>query len=94
MIKRKHLTFVTYQTVSDYFQVVKLLILTLINFLINFLYKSDRRYSEKHEWVVMDNNKEFATVGITQYAQEALGDVVYVQLPEVDAEYKQDGIII
>lgn len=42
----------------------------------------------------MDNNdKELAIVGISQYAQEALGDVVYVQLPEVDAEFNQDGIL-
>ena len=44
-------------------------------------YPDDLRYSEEHEWVRLDGNR--ATVGITDYAQDALGDVVYVQLPEV-----------
>lgn len=39
------------------------------------------RYSSEHEWVRVDGN--IATVGITDFAQDALGDVVYVQLPEV-----------
>ena len=41
----------------------------------------DLRYSSDHEWVRIDGNR--ARVGITDYAQDALGDVVYVQLPEV-----------
>jgi len=41
------------------------------------------RYSKEHEWVAVDGNR--ARVGITDYAQDALGDVVYVQLPEVGA---------
>ena len=39
------------------------------------------RYSAQHEWVRVDGN--VATVGITDFAQDALGDVVFVQLPEV-----------
>ena len=39
----------------------------------------DRRYSKEHEWVKRDGDT--ATVGITDYAQEQLGDVVYVDLP-------------
>uniref|UniRef100_A0A6M2CI26 Glycine cleavage system H protein n=1 Tax=Rhipicephalus microplus TaxID=6941 RepID=A0A6M2CI26_RHIMP len=42
---------------------------------------SERRFSEKHEWVVMDG--DIGTVGISQHAQEALGDVVYVQPPDI-----------
>jgi glycine cleavage system H protein len=38
------------------------------------------RYSAEHEWVRVDGNR--ATVGITDFAQDALGDVVYVNLPE------------
>jgi glycine cleavage system H protein len=38
------------------------------------------RYSKEHEWVAVDGDR--ARVGITDYAQDALGDVVYVQLPE------------
>ena len=39
------------------------------------------RYSPEHEWVRVDGDR--AVVGITDYAQDALGDVVYVQLPDV-----------
>jgi glycine cleavage system H lipoate-binding protein len=43
---------------------------------------TDRFYTKKHEWVsVVD---DLGTVGISNHAQEALGDVVFVQLPEVD----------
>ena len=41
----------------------------------------DRRYSEDHEWALADGDA--VRIGITDYAQDALGDVVYVQLPEV-----------
>ena len=41
------------------------------------------RYSSDHEWVSVDGNR--ARVGITDYAQDALGDVVYVQVPTVGA---------
>lgn len=44
------------------------------------LIPSDLRYSTDHEWVRVDGNR--LTVGITDYAQDALGDVVFVQLPE------------
>lgn len=40
-----------------------------------------RRYTEDHEWV--DVAGDVATVGITQHAQEALGDLVFIELPEV-----------
>ena len=39
----------------------------------------DLRYTEEHEWARAEGNR--VTVGITQYAQDALGDVVYVDLP-------------
>jgi glycine cleavage system H protein len=39
------------------------------------------RYSKDHEWVAVDGEK--ATIGITDYAQHSLGDVVYVELPKV-----------
>lgn len=49
----------------------------------------ERRYTDKHEWVeLLDANK--AIVGISSYAQEALGDVVFAQLPEPGTELKQD----
>ena len=40
---------------------------------------NDRRYSKEHEWLKVDGDS--ATIGITDYAQEQLGDVVYVDLP-------------
>ena len=46
--------------------------------------KEDRRYAESHEWVKLDG--DIATVGITDYAQHALGDIVYVDMPEVGDE--------
>jgi glycine cleavage system H protein len=42
------------------------------------------RYSEEHEWVGVDG--DVATVGITNFAQEQLGDLVFVELPKVGAE--------
>jgi glycine cleavage system H protein len=41
----------------------------------------DLRYTAEHEWVAIDGNR--ATVGITDFAQRALGDLVFVQLPAV-----------
>jgi glycine cleavage system H protein len=42
---------------------------------------SEIRYSQEHEWVKLDGDT--ATIGITHYAQEQLGDVVFVELPEI-----------
>lgn len=46
--------------------------------------KDNLRYAESHEWVSLDG--DIATVGITDYAQHALGDIVYVDMPEVGDE--------
>lgn len=46
----------------------------------------DLKYTKSHEWI-RDNGDGTVTVGITDHAQELLGDIVYVELPEVDAEY-------
>lgn len=43
------------------------------------------KYTEDHEWIEADGDT--ATVGITDYAQKALGDVVFVELPEVSATF-------
>jgi glycine cleavage system H protein len=45
------------------------------------MYPSDRKYTKEHEWVKIDGPQ--ARVGITDYAQKQLGDVVYLELPEV-----------
>jgi glycine cleavage system H protein len=46
------------------------------------------RYSKEHEWVLVEGNS--ATIGITEFAQEELGDVVYVELPEVGEKIVKD----
>ncbi|WP_160722453.1 glycine cleavage system protein GcvH [Bacillus sp. USDA818B3_A] len=46
------------------------------------------RYSEEHEWVKVEGEK--IRVGITDFAQHELGDIVFVELPEVGAELKAD----
>lgn len=48
---------------------------------------SDLRYTNTHEWVRMDG--DVAVVGISDYAQEQLGDVVFVELPDVGASFAQ-----
>ena len=48
---------------------------------------ADRKYSETHEWVTLDGRT--ATVGITDYAQAQLGDVVFVELPQVGRTLKK-----
>jgi glycine cleavage system H protein len=49
---------------------------------------NDRRYTDQHEWALVQGPEGGSTVvrvGITDHAQDALGDIVYVQLPEVGA---------
>jgi glycine cleavage system H protein len=49
----------------------------------------DLLYSKEHEWARLDG--ESATIGITDYAQESLGDIVYVELPKIGTEIEQFG---
>ena len=51
------------------------------------------RYSTDHEYVHFDDATNIGTVGITDYAQKALGDVVFVELPQVDSEVTQAGTL-
>lgn len=48
-------------------------------------------FTESHEWVLVDG--DIATVGITDHAQDQLGDIVFVELPEVDEEFNKDDDI-
>jgi glycine cleavage system H protein len=48
----------------------------------------DLRYSKEHEWLRIES-EGIGTVGITDFAAESLGDVVFVELPEVDTEVSQ-----
>ena len=47
-------------------------------------YPTDFKYTKEHEWIKADGKN--ATVGITNYAQESLGDIVFVELPKVGSE--------
>ena len=49
------------------------------------------RYSEEHEWVSVAG--DVATVGITNFAQEELGDIVFVELPKIGAALKRAGTL-
>ena len=51
----------------------------------------DLRYSPEHEWVRVDGTR--ARIGITDYAQDALGDIVFVDLPSVGAQIDKGGQI-
>ncbi len=44
-------------------------------------YPTDRKYTKEHEWITADG-----TVGITNYAQDSLGDIVFVELPKIGTE--------
>lgn len=47
-------------------------------------------YSKDHEWVKVEGNKAY--IGITDYAQHALGEIVYVEMPEVDEEIESGEV--
>ncbi|HOV69227.1 MAG TPA: glycine cleavage system protein GcvH [Clostridia bacterium] len=51
---------------------------------------NDLLYSNDHEWVKIDGNKAY--IGITDFAQHHMGDIVYVELPEVGAVLEESGI--
>ncbi len=50
-------------------------------------FPEDLKYAEDHEWVRKDGDK--FVIGISDYAQDQLGDVVFVELPQVDDEFKK-----
>ena len=49
----------------------------------------DLRYSEEHEWVRVEGSR--VRIGITDYAQDALGDIVFIDLPEVGSQVEVGG---
>ena len=51
----------------------------------------DLRYSKEHEWARTEGDR--VRVGITDYAQDALGDVVFVDLPTVDQVVEEGGLL-
>ncbi len=50
------------------------------------MYPSNLRYTKEHEWIKVEGN--FGTVGITDFAQNELGDIVFVELPAVGRQLK------
>lgn len=54
------------------------------------MYPADYRYSKDHEWIKAEGSN--ATLGITDYAQEQLGDVVFVELPKVGSAVKAGAV--
>ena len=54
------------------------------------MYPSDLKYTKDHEWVRVSGSE--ATVGITDYAQKQLGDVVYIELPEVGRSFRKGDV--
>ena len=53
------------------------------------MFPDDRRYSREHEWVRVEGSS--AVIGITSFAADELGDIVYVELPEVGSRLAQFG---
>lgn len=47
-------------------------------------YPTDRKYTKEHEWIQVNGNS--AAIGITDYAQQSLGDIVFVEVPKVGTE--------
>ena len=54
------------------------------------MYPSDYRYTKDHEWIKADGSA--GTIGITEYAQNELGDVVFVELPKVGTKLKSGAM--
>jgi len=50
--------------------------------------RSGYYYTKEHEWVTVEEN--IVTLGITDYAQQSLGDIVFVELPQIDQEVSKD----
>ena len=51
--------------------------------------RADRLFTKRHEWIIIDG--KIGTVGISNYAQESLGDVVYAQLPDAENEIEKEA---
>jgi len=55
------------------------------------MFPNDRRYSKDHEWVKIEGGD--ATIGITEFAQQELGDIVYVELPAIGRSVAQGEVL-
>ena len=52
-----------------------------------------RKFTKTHEWVEIDSESDIITIGITEHAQEEMGDIVHVDLPEVGTKFSLDESI-
>lgn len=52
---------------------------------------SDLKFTKSHEWISLED--DIATIGITDYAQGQLGDIVFIELPEVQSKVEQSAVI-
>jgi glycine cleavage system H protein len=57
------------------------------------VYPEDLKYTSEHEWVRASGGEDTVRVGITHFAQDALGDIVYVQLPEVGEDLESGAAV-
>ena len=55
------------------------------------MYPKDRKYSKQHEWIQVEGDT--GTIGITQFAQQELGDIVFVELPEKGKQVNRDDVL-
>jgi glycine cleavage system H protein len=55
------------------------------------MYPTDRRYTKDHEWILVEGNQ--GTIGLTDYAQDQLGDIVYLEMPEEGAEFSKGDVM-
>ena len=55
------------------------------------MYPTDRRYSKDHEWITVDGAQ--AVIGITEFAQQELGDIVFVETPEAGVEVQPGDVL-
>jgi len=54
-------------------------------------FPKDIKFTDDHEWIRIDNN--IVTIGITDFAQSELGDIIYVEFPDVDTKFKNNDSI-
>ena len=52
---------------------------------------NDRKYTQEHEWIVVEG--DVGTIGVTEYAANELGDIVFVELPEPGSEFGQNDTV-
>jgi len=55
------------------------------------MYPADRQYSKEHVWLIVEGDT--ATLGITEFAQTELGDIVFVELPDVGNEFQAGDVL-